>query len=456
MIGKIDWKDIFLYSEDNDEALRDKLFLLYSPIARKAVWVDNDTAQKIKMNLPLSEQVQGIIDELIDFIPLKKQTQKVKQVEDYPLLTVLPNQKCNLTCSYCYSAKGRSTIELDRQKLKNAIDFFIDSKKEDKALAISYMGGGEPMLSWPLVSESILYAKKRALSQHKRIDFIIITNGTIMTKSIIDFIKEYKINISISFEIIEEIQNKQRGQYDRVVSTLQNLLVHGVIPQINSTITPDNVERMPEMYDLLDMNFPEIRQMMFEPVTSSELFPEGKDLSCFLKTYTRNFLVVDAKARTKGKSLTSFPYLRTVYPTERACAGEFCLTAEGKLSGCYCITAPVDPVYEKCIYGEVSAVDGSEKIVINKPVFERLLNENVYSKKRCEDCCVKWNCGGGCFYIFNSYPQTHQDVFCEFTRDYVQEIILNRYKLLYKKRFGVIPEENKEEIKKNPTLLSAI
>jgi sulfatase maturation enzyme AslB (radical SAM superfamily) len=151
MIGKIDWKDIFLYSEDNDGALQNKLFLLYSPIARKAVWVDNDTAQKIKMGLPLSEQAQGIIDELIDFIPLKKQTQKVKQVEDYPLLTVLPNQKCNLSCSYCYSAKGRSNIELDRQKLKNAIDFFIDSKKEDKALAISYMGGGEPMLSWPLV-----------------------------------------------------------------------------------------------------------------------------------------------------------------------------------------------------------------------------------------------------------------------------------------------------------------
>jgi radical SAM protein with 4Fe4S-binding SPASM domain len=307
-----------------------------------------------------------------------------------------------------------------------------------------------------LVSESILYAKKKALSQNKRLDFTIITNGTIMTKSIIDFIKEYKINISISFEVIEEIQNKQRGQYDRVVSTLQNLLVHGVIPQINSTITPDNVERMSEMYDLLDMNFPEIRNMMFEPVTASELFPEDKDLACFLKTYTQNFLVVDAKAREKGRSLTSFPYLRTVYPTERACAGEFCLTAEGKLSGCYCITAPVDTVYEKCLYGEVSADDESEKILINKPVFEKLLNENVYSKKMCEDCCVKWNCGGGCFYLFNTYPQTHQDVFCEFTREYVQKIILNRFERLYKKRFGVIPIENKEEIKKNLTILSAV
>jgi len=456
MFEKLNNKDLFIYPYYDDSGMdsQDKLFLLYSPITRKAVWIDFETANRIENEDLINDQLQKVIDELTDFIPLKYQTCKVRQVKDYPLLTVLPNQKCNLSCSYCYSAKGRSNTELDSQILKNTIDFFIDSKEHNKPLSISYMGGGEPMLSWPLVSESILYAKKTALSLNKKIDFTIITNGTIITNSIIDFIIENEVNISISFDIIKEIQNEQRGQYDQVVCSIRSLIAHGIIPQINSTITPKNVNRMLEMYLLLETQFPEIRNMMFEPVTASELFLEAKYLACFLKEYTRSFLAIDLLAREKDKSLTSFPYLRTVFPTERACAGEFCLTADGKLSGCYCITTPVDCAYDKCIYGEVLATNEGENVVINRTILESLLNENVYSKTICNECCVKWNCGGGCFHLFNSYPQTLLEAFCDFTREYVQKVVLSRYERLYKKHFGVMPNENKEGIKKNLTILN--
>ena len=407
--------------------------LLYSPMLRKAEWINLQNAKDLESGKNISEELQAIVDELTNFIPLKDRKEKVHNVEDYPLLTVLPTQKCNLKCSYCYSSKGRSNVTLNPEKLKYVIDFFIEKKEEkgnEQPLTISFMGGGEPLLAWDVVKEGILYAIEKAGSKNRPVDFTIITNGTIMTDEMLQFIHDHKVNISVSFEIIKEIQNRQRGKYNKVVETINKLIQKGVVPQINSTITPANADRMEEMYDLLDQQFPQITHMMFEPVTSAELFPQAGDLESFLKKYADNFLIIDAKARQKNKSLTSFPYLRTVFPVERTCAGEFCLTADGKISGCYCISTEKDPGYAKCIYGEALDAKDREgnKIHIKRGTFKNLIEDNVYTKKKCADCVVKWNCGGGCFYLRQRYSEEYQDVFCNFTRYFVQKIILNRFK----------------------------
>jgi radical SAM protein with 4Fe4S-binding SPASM domain len=344
---------------------------------------------------------------------------------------------------------------LSFEKLKNTIDFFIDKKgNNNKPLSISFMGGGEPMISWCLVKDGILYAKEKSEINNKQINFTIITNGTILTDEMLEVIDENKINISISFEIIEEIQNKQRGQYDKVVTTISKLISKNIIPQINSTITPANVDRMEEMYELLDTQFPKISNMMFEPVTSTGLFSIAENLDIFLNKYTDSFLKIDLKARQKNKSLTSFPYLRTVFPTERACAGEFCLTADGKLSGCYCISTENDLGYAKSIYGEVfEKGDSNNNINIKKENFKNLIEDNVYTKEKCNNCVVKWNCGGGCFYLRSCYPENYQEVFCNFTRNFVQRVILHRFERLYKKQYGKNPQDDIQNVQLSHKIL---
>ncbi|MCD8043152.1 MAG: radical SAM protein [Tannerellaceae bacterium] len=451
-------KGLYVYPCDKLISLpEDTLRLLYSPMARKGMWIEQATAIALEMEQPVSKDIQKAVDELRDFTPLKEQADKVKEVKDYPLLTVLLNQTCNLACSYCYSAKGRSNDKLSLDKLKNTIDYFIEKKENNnKPLSISYMGGGEPLLSWDLIKESVPYAKEQAGKNNQQIDFTIITNGTIMQDKMIEFIREHTINISISFEIIKEVQNRQRGMYYQVVKTIHKLIDNGIIPQINSTITPANVGRMVEMYEILDKDYPQITNMMFEPVTSAGLFKKKEKLEQFLKEYTENFLTIDTEARKQGKSLTSFPYLRTVYPTERACPGEFCVTPTGEITGCYCISSPRDPGYNQSIYGRVAEyVDTEEKITIKNGKFKELVhNDNVYTRKKCEDCVVKWNCGGGCFYLRNCYSEEYQEVFCDFTRDFVQKIVLSRYKRLYEKQCGVAPADNRKQIKTNAVVLN--
>ena len=144
--------DIYTYADDG-------YVILYSPIARKYA-------------VATQEQVDGFLERgsyaevfrpLADYIPLEKQ-HKVRHPEDYTLLTVLPNNACNFNCSYCYSAGGRNQSVIDIDKLCSGIDYFIDSKPADftKPLTISYMGGGEPLLSWEHVSRSIGDAETKA------------------------------------------------------------------------------------------------------------------------------------------------------------------------------------------------------------------------------------------------------------------------------------------------------
>lgn len=402
--------DIYTYADDG-------YVILYSPIARKYA-------------VATQEQVDGFLERgshaevfkpLADYIPLEKQ-HKVRHPEDYTLLTVLPNNACNFNCSYCYSAGGRNQSVIDIDKLCRGIDYFIDSKPADftKPLTISYMGGGEPLLSWEHVSRSIGYAETKASSKKLRLHFRIITNGSILNEQIIQFLKEKKVEVSVSFEILEEIQNLQRKHYDLVRRNLRALIDAGIPVQVNSTITPSNVDRMSEMLDVLMKDFPEVESAMFEPVTAQGLFPTPKDMADFYDEYIKGFIDIRSKGDRMGVDIISFSYLRTIFPLDRTCPGEYCLTADGFITGCYCVATDREPLFRHTCYGAVN----DKEVNFDMEQFERLLSHNVYSKDKCRDCKVKWNCGGGCFHLFNSYNPEYQDEVCRFTNDFIEALVI--------------------------------
>jgi radical SAM protein with 4Fe4S-binding SPASM domain len=404
---------------------------------RKAVWLKNS-------ELPDNPNMQNVINELQLFTPLKEQKNKVRQPEDYPLLTVLPNRKCNLRCIYCYSAAGRNSEELDINVLKRTIDFFICSKPDgfDKPLSVSFMGGGEPLLSWNIVKQGIVYARDTADKRHLSIDFTVITNGTLLNDDMLDFFCKNKVNVSVSFEIIEEIQNLQRGNCSTVVKHLKCLIDKGIIPQINATVTPANVERQVEMIEIIESRFPTITNMMFEPVIASELFAGELEMSLFYERYTANFISALQRFRQNGKSLTSFPYLRTVFPVERSCTGELCLAPNGDIVCCYCITSPSDTYYNQVVYGKVK----ESGIEFDRKKFDTLLADNVYMRTECADCEVKWNCGGGCLYHRFQYKNTFDSVVCDFIREFVKTTIIERSRFRYIRQWATAPEDSNDDV----------
>ena len=86
------------------------------------------------------DKVDIILQHLND--PIKKVYYTSKDERGLLNMMILPNNKCNFHCSYCYSAHGRSGMEISIDKLYSALDYFLDTQRAvNERLTISVLGG---------------------------------------------------------------------------------------------------------------------------------------------------------------------------------------------------------------------------------------------------------------------------------------------------------------------------
>lgn len=136
------------------------------------------------------------------------------------------------------------------------------------------MGGGEPTLTWDLLTWSVEYIKQKN-KQHGFDVFIgLTTNGSLLNShERISWVKCNLSSVAISFEIIPDIQNKLRplkasseGSFNIVDKAIKSMIEEGIRFKLRSTITKDSVGRMMEMLDFVQRNYPSVKELHFEPV----------------------------------------------------------------------------------------------------------------------------------------------------------------------------------------------
>lgn len=400
----------YLGSEDDDAYV-----IAYSPLVGKMLVADRRG---------LAESGPFLIEELSGRdVEIGKMTGAVESVSDLQKMAILPNHTCNFNCSYCYSAKGRSNDVLTIGKLDTALEYFINPERlKQRNLSVSFIGGGEPLLSWPLVRHGMEYARKLADMHGFKLLMTITTNGSIMNDEIIRCLKKYEVMPNISFDIDKEAQNKHRQHYDRVCETIDMLCDAGLTPVLNATITPDTVDRMTDMFEFVHTRFPKISDMVFEPVVSDEVFPLPESLEYFYKQYLDNLFAARSVALRYGKNITCRILKNVDSILERGCPSKFTLTPQGTISICYCTSSPKEKMYSKRVYGTVSG----EGVKIDAEAFDRINGINLHSFPKCDDCFAKWHCGGGCMCPNDLYDDMHLVKICDFTRELVRRVLLQR------------------------------
>lgn len=358
---------------------------------------------------------------------------KVNRMSNIQKMAILPNHTCNFNCSYCYSAKGRSNTVIERTKLKAGLDYFIDPKRlQERHLSISFIGGGEPLLSWDLVKYGIEYASELASKHGFMILMTLITNGSIMNEEIITTLKKYHVLPDVSFDVLEDAQNKNRRLFNLVCDNIEMLCQHELVPSINATITPDTVERMEEMVVYMKDRFPNVMNMVFEPVVSNDVFPTSTHLHDFYEKYLDHFFKAKKMAAQQGKYVTCRIYKNVDSLLERGCPSKFTLTPQGDISICYCKSSPKENKYEERIYGKVS----EEGVELNEEKFNTIHQIDVHSFEKCNDCFAKWHCGGGCMCPNDLYNNEYLEEVCVFTRELVRRTLWERLETGCEQRFG--------------------
>ena len=131
---------------------------------------------------------------------------------------------------------------------KIAVDKFIEElekNKEKDGQIIIY--GGEPLTNWDLLCKIVKYIRNKDIN----IKLTTITNGTLLTREKILFLKENKVGLGVSLDGPKDINDTNRlfkhsnnSVYDAVADKIKLLNELECEYCISSTATPKVIEDM--------------------------------------------------------------------------------------------------------------------------------------------------------------------------------------------------------------------
>lgn len=408
--------------------------IIYAPLADSAFVAGNEDisglAEAARRDGNADKSYIETFRDLTDVIPVAERQGQIHSEIDFINLSILPNNVCNFSCSYCYSAKGRSSARIDFEAVRTAIDYFFALPRPvtPPLLTVSIFGGGEPLLSWKgVVRPAIEHICNRQLPEGQRVVITLITNGSTVGEEILSYCRRYKIDLVVSFDILEDVQNAQRRHFDEVAANIRYMIDNGVVPAVNAVVTELNVMRQVEMIESLHLHFPEIKYVSFEPVIGTV-----RDRKNFYRQMSVNFIEAMDKALEYGIALSCSTLRNLDVTVDRYCAGEFALCPDGSISVCPCVSSAEEPNYEQYIYGHVA---GGE-VMIDRDRLLRLLSVNVHGYPWCRHCFAKWNCGGGCMNTNVTNGGRQDTDYCTFTRTLTRHFLYKRLEKTYREDYN--------------------
>lgn len=406
-------------------------YLVYAPLAGLFFLADRESVEKMESALALPEEKRDqatntLLKQLTEQTVTEYQSRIIRHPSEFTNLSILPNLKCNFKCSYCYSAKGRSTAEIPLDKLQAMLDWFIDANRTPhKELSIFISGGGEPLLSLEKLKFILEHGNSLAEKQGLKIIFVMNTNGSLVTPEIVDLLKAYQVETGVSFDILPDVQNAQRGQYEKVAENIRMMASRGLIPSISTVITERNVNRMMEMAEEIVSHYPDIRHLNFDPAMDNDAFATAEQLDNFFKNFEDQFFEAREFCVEHNTTLDCNMVRHAQKLFARYCQGQLCLVPNGDISMCHTVSSPEEKNYDDMIYGHVE--DGGP--IFDEAKFKALVTRDNFMRKECESCIAKWHCSGGCMLFRRNYDSAKMEAVCRFTQHMTTRIL--RMKLEY-------------------------
>lgn len=322
------------------------------------------------------------------------------QVGSFSLMYIIPASGCNLGCKYCFIGKinNRAMIYMSEKTLLNALQKFSNYLQENKlkdGTVLFY--GGEPTLKFDLIKKAILFGK----TQPVKIKFSIITNGTILTDEYMKFIKENKIQLSLSLDGPKELTDNFRvfkeqdtSVYDTVIKKVQRLKELNIEFGLSVTLSKEAIDHPLLKKWLSEIGIPGFG---FNPFIFSSPTNEWKSyykkVSKFLfelRDYLLPKDIIDERLERKYSAFYSSTFKYNDCPAR---GGEqFVITPNGDVVICH--------GYWNQPKGEICGNINTDSISkIQQSINYKKWKENLtVNKTKCLKCPAIRICGGGCAY----------------------------------------------------------
>lgn len=349
-------------------------------------------------------------------------------VDGLKSLMLLPNNKCNFHCAYCYSASGRTNKEINPKILEAGIGYFLNpARAKGERLSITVLGGGEPLLSWDILKPALEKAFLMAEQRKSSCPISLVTNGSVCTDEIIQFCLAHNISLSVSFDILKDVQNAQRGYWKEVSFNINRYAESGIDVALNTVISNENVNRMTEMIEHLASCHKKVKKVSFKTLITKKYFKNIKERRKYYQDFICNFFKAKYLADKYGIWLTC-SYMNTCLSlVDRYCSGKFVITSEGDISTCHTVGSKRDELYNDFIFGHIDEETGN--VTIDEELLKKILSYNGRKQDDCKGCAARWHCAGGCYAdSFHLSSEEHQ-AYCESMRLFLAHYLIYRYKL---------------------------
>lgn len=127
-------------------------------------------------------------------------------------LQLLVAQLCNLKCLYCYEEHNGSNARrrlMSFEVARAAVDYLVEKSQSRAELQITFFGG-EPLLNFKVIQEIVAYCRTIEAATQKTFTFEVITNATLLTEVVVDYLVEHRFSLMISMDGYREMHTHNR------------------------------------------------------------------------------------------------------------------------------------------------------------------------------------------------------------------------------------------------------
>lgn len=323
-------------------------------------------------------------------------------------LCLYVSHHCNLACRYCFARAGRpDTVRklMPSGVARRAVDLLISESGARRHVEIDFFGG-EPLLNFPVVRDTIRYARERGEAAGKRVGFTVTTNGLLLTPEVRRFLLKNKVNVVLSLDGRPEAHDRWRrtpgggGSHREVLPKIREYVREWEACRgsrgyyyVRGTFTRHNLDFAEDFRYLVEQGF---HNVSLEPVVApqdEEYALRERDLPRVRAEYERLATVYleafQADARVRffhfEIDLDAGPCLPKRLSGCGAGHAYLAVDADGGLFPCHQFVGQ-SHFWLGDVFSGVARTD----------LVDAFRQTHVYTKKECSDCWAKFFCSGGC------------------------------------------------------------
>lgn len=308
------------------------------------------------------------------------------------------NTACNLGCQYCYSK------HINKKLTPYVVDKFLDKSGgiykmleiyDKDTYHISFFGG-EPLLNWDIIKYSI----PKFYDDPKCSSMVVITNGLLLDKDKLEFLKKYNCGISLSFDGIWQDSTRPlangKGNFHKYIENKE--LFTSLLSGCKVMLDPRFFHKLTENYqffvDEYGFMFPDFSLIRDDIYTT-------QDLIVFDKEVTR---LADKVIEYNKQGKISNVGIFTLYLADTLAGSMFGKREHGCFAGVGGALYATDGKFYPC---ERYSSDDNNKFELYDACLNKLNLENInYLKQpkitnpryfpKCKKCELYNVCNSGC------------------------------------------------------------